>query len=162
VTDPGLPTVTDPSLFPDEGASIPTTFSAAAPEPSPLPVFGQNATWLSRTQETGEVEPSFAEAAPPPPSPWEEGLERPEVGAAPQMAASTVEDTIITPPDARIQLADPAVASAPVDFAASFGDLGATPELLISAPSPTGNPAQSPMAVNVSDLPELTLEMPPS
>jgi hypothetical protein len=145
----------------DGAGVIPDTPSAAPPEASPLPVYGQNATWLTRTVETGEVEPSFVPADPPPPSPWEDTVERPIVEAAPQVTTAVVDDTVGAPTSTKTTVRDklsPTDAAAQISFSTSYP--AGQPEFLISTPSPTANPAQSPVAVDVDGAPVIEVFVP--
>jgi hypothetical protein len=159
---PEVPVETSQAL-PDEGGAgaIRETRSAAAPEPSPIPLFGQNATWLARTIESGEVTPTFVEAGPPPASPWEEGVERPALSAdVPAVSAAVVDDTVPTPQTQKVQARGMLIGDggSPVGFVGSFATV--EPEFLVSTPSPTANPAQSPMAVDVSSAPVVEVFVP--
>lgn len=134
----------------------PTVVDMEQPEPSPKPILGQNATWLTRTMEGGGQQPSFVTADPPPPSVWEEGVERPDVSSVPSLTVSTVGAPPPTPVASTASLTANALGTSPV-----FGDnfsIDALPELMISSPDPVSNPGQSVNAMSVEDLPEVFLE----
>lgn len=134
----------------------PATPDMEQPDPSPKPILGQNATWLSRTMEGGGQQPSFVTADPPPPSPWEEGVERPAVESVPSFTASTVSAPPPTPTAQTASLTANALGASPI-----FGDnfsVDALPEVMLTSPDPVSNPGQSANALPVEDLPEVFLE----
>lgn len=150
-------TTPETDTLPDAGATPSEIPDDSQPKPSPMPVYGQTSTWLARTVESGDVVPTFVAADPPPPSPWEEGVDRPALEIIPTLAAATVSPPPVATTTVRANIFAQFATGTPT-FSENFS-VDDTPDLLNPNPNPAGpNPAQSPTALDVSGLPltELT------
>lgn len=134
----------------------PAVVDMEQPEPSPKPILGQTATWLTRTMEGGGQQPSFVMADSPPPSPWEEDVERPAVESVPTFDATAGVSTSPMATGQAASLTADTLGDSPI-FGANFS-VDALPELMITSPDPVSNPGQSANALPVEDLPEVFLE----